>query len=940
MSTDPQAHKHSTDPDSIARQFQFLDTLRCGFQIIGPDWRYVYLNQMAAEQSRHSSASDLIGRSILEVFPEIQGSPVYQAMQAVMDSGEPQRLSYRSRYKGDQDRFLELEILRMEHGILVHSIDRNDYIQIESARELSEERHRLFFENSSIGILHYDAEGNITDVNAAIIAIFGSSRESLLGLNIHSLPDKKFAAEVIKSLQGIPGYYCDEYTSYTGQHTAFIEAHWLPLLKDGQFVSGVGIVQDITTERLHQRARQAQFDIANYANQHTLNATLIKALDLAEELTRSTIGFFHFLEDDQETLSLQAWSTNTTATMCTADGSDSHYPVSRAGVWVDCIHQRKAVIHNDYQSLPHKKGLPEGHAPIIRELVVPIFRQDKIVAILGVGNKPDYYDEKDVKILEDLANMAWESIARRRAEAEKMAIATMVEQSTAAVIRMDMHGTITYTNPYTLQLFGCEARDVLFRDYGSLLEPAHRAENRSQIQSVMDSGKDHNCQMLHRKFDGSSFRGQVRLMPLLDSDRSVYGYTCVLIDTSREMEYQAELEMARSKAESANKAKTEFLAQMSHEIRTPMNAILGMTDLALQSTSADQIREYLGIVRESGEHLMQLISDILDISKIERGQMMLDSRKFNLARLLEHISRLYSYTAERKGLVFQSSITPEASNIFKGDEMRLRQILINLLGNAIKFTDTGVVRLIVSRDAQACRTPDRVPFLFEVHDTGCGIPDDQQSLIFQKFQQGDNTSGDRNSGSGLGLSIVKEIVTLMEGQIKLESEPGQGSRFEVRLCLERYDLSLEEGTSDSDPAQLEHLAAFDQRLKILIVEDNPINLQIASKVLEKHGHDIASAMNGEEALQALRQSVYDLVIMDIEMPVMNGLAATRHIRAGDAGERNRLIPIIAMTAHAVIDIQREAIQAGMNDYITKPIQISSFHESIMHTLHLIRNTAS
>ena len=475
------------------------------------------------------------------------------------------------------------------------------------------------------------------------------------------------------------------------------------------------------------------------------------------------------------------------------------------------------------------------------------------------------------------------------------------------------------------QVFGVP-RDRALASFASLMELLF-PEDLSELTAVVANAIGRRQPYSHMFRITHAGTGEVRWVrsaasPVTEADGSVLlnGYW---IDVTDQKELELLLESARLEADTANEAKSRFLANMSHEIRTPMNAIIGLTHLAAQQTLEPKVHDQLTRVEDAAKALLGLLNDILDFSKIEAGRMTVERIPFDLWNLLDRVQSLMAERASEKGLLFNVWRVPGLPRDLMGDPLRLHQVLLNLVSNAVKFTSTGSVTL----NATVLESDEaRVQLRFEVQDTGVGIDPIQMTRLFSAFTQADNSTTRRFGGTGLGLTICKELAALMGGRITVDSTVGAGSIFTVTIGFDRADPSWrEEGLPEPGEQRVDPLVGA----RVLLVDDNFINLEVAGELLKQSEVEVVTAANGREALEKLALSEYDAVLMDLQMPEMDGITATEYIRRNPDLEN---LPIIAMTANAMTGDRERCIAAGMNDHIPKPIDPDELRRTLARWL--------
>jgi PAS domain S-box-containing protein len=527
--------------------------------------------------------------------------------------------------------------------------------------------------------------------------------------------------------------------------------------------------------------------------------------------------------------------------------------------------------------------------------------QDAIIGYLLIGT-----DNTARKLVE-----AEQKKLDQRLRDQQFYTRSLIESNIDALMTTDPSGIITDVNKQMEALTGCTRDELIGAPFKSYFTDPERAE--AGIKLVLSEKKVTDYELTACARDGKETVVSYNATTFYDRGRTLQGVFAAARDVTERKRVEAELQQAKAAAESASQTKSDFLASMSHEIRTPLNAIMGIADLLSKTSLTPEQDEYVQTSRRAGENLLHLINDILDLSKVEASQLELERTGFSLTDLLGKVTEIVAVRAHEKGLDLVCEIAPEVPISLVGDPTRLRQVLLNLLGNAIKFTESGEVALRVTRDTNSSVVG---ALQFAISDTGIGIPAEKLSAVFEQFTQADSSTTRKYGGSGLGLTISKRLVELMGGRIWVKSEVGKGSEFSVSVTFEIWAGA---GRSSAAPVGAGPELPL-PALSILLVEDSPDNRMITLAYLRDTPYRIETAENGAIALKKFTYGHYDLVLMDRQMPIMDGLAATRAIRQWERANHRPATPIVALTAAALKGDQEQCMAAGCTAYLTKPIK--------------------
>ncbi len=505
--------------------------------------------------------------------------------------------------------------------------------------------------------------------------------------------------------------------------------------------------------------------------------------------------------------------------------------------------------------------------------------------------------------------------------ASSQQLASTVAASLDAIVTADTDGRIVDFNAAAERVFGWRRDEIVGQTMEDTFIP-HRMRDAhhngmqryldTRIPRVVDAGR---IELAALRKTGEEFPVELNITTTDDGDDTTF--IAYIRDISERKINEQKLIDARDRAERTDKAKSQFLTVMSHEMRTPLNGILGVLDLLRTTPLDEQQARYASIATSSSEILLEHVNEALDITRIETGELQLTAQDFRLTDLMRGLVDMFEPLAREKNLGLTLDIDAAMRGPYRGDAGRIRQILTNLIGNAIKFTEEGVIALRVS----GIHGPDTSSLRFEIEDTGIGIPEDQQEQVFEDFFAAAESEGRQTRGDGLGLSISRRIARAMDGDVSLKSTEGRGSTFTLTLPVERPDSAPREMVAHVNTVENDT-----QSCNVLIVEDNSINRSVLGDMLRAMGHTVAEAINGEDCLAQVEETAFDVIFMDISMPVMDGITATGHLRTRDGPNTKTLV--VGLTAHGREEYRADALAAGMDRFHTKPIRLDALHTII------------
>ncbi|MFA5181185.1 MAG: PAS domain S-box protein [Syntrophales bacterium] len=902
------------------------------------DWNGIILfaNQSAAELVRLETPTAGIGRNAAEfIHPDFLDAVVIDLMNVQEGGG-----GYLNRYKlittGGEERWVEGLGTRIPFNDgtanLVTIRDITSQKQVEDELVESRERMRSVIDNIVEGVVAIDENGIVGLFNPAAERIFGYEAAEIIGQKVNLLMPEPYRTRQEEYLQ--------HYLLTAEQQTVGTVREVSGQRKDGDIIPihlsvgeiilpqgrrFVGVIRDISeikkAERVIQESesrlldlsvlQQAVLDGANYSIISTTPDGIIKTFNAAAErwlgyrakelIGRHTPAIIH----DEEEVVRRAEELSVELGTEITPGFEVLVAKTRLGIPDE---REWTYIRKDGSRFPVS-------------LSVTALRngEGEVTGFLGIGS---------------------DITARRQTEEELRKLSQAVKQSPVAIIITKPDGSIDYVNPRFTDITGYTAAEALGQNPRILKSGEKTSEDYQILWDTITAGRVWQGVFYNKKKDGGHYWASASISPIRNAEGEITHFVGIQEDITSLKTAEQALKEAKEAAEAANIAKSEFLAGMSHEIRTPMNAIIGMAELLAETPLTVDQRQYVQLFRSAGENLLNLINDILDLSKVEAGHLTLEAAPFHLGEISQNTCDIMDVRAREKNIGLSCRIAPEVCQDLTGDANRLQQILINLIGNAVKFTEVGEVILEVGREMGIMDQPEEQECLlhFTIKDTGIGIPQEKLSNIFERFTQADSSTTRRYGGTGLGLTISKQLSELMGGRIWVESTIGKGSIFHFTARFKKQERSEETGAVKMDlgkrivpdsPAKTPDQKPQDQRpLRILLVEDSEDNRFLMMAYFKHTPYDVDIAENGELAVEKFKVRDYDLVLMDMQMPVMDGYTATRIIRSWEEAQGRLHTPIIALTAFALKEDVEKSIAAGCDTHLNKPIKKAKLLETI------------
>jgi PAS domain S-box-containing protein len=932
------------------------------------DWEYWtgpdeislgYVSPACQRISGYSAQEFLTNPSLLEsiVHAEDQASRAEHVRQS-RDNPNPMRLEYRIITKEGQTRWIE-HICQRVYGpdgqSLGHRARNRDITDRKRAEEdLRESESRLShaLDAGGLGIWSLDTKTGKAWRSLRHDQIFG--HDALLPEWSYSMFLDHVLPEDRKEVDEKFGHALATNTQWSFEcrikkpdgAIRWIWAQGIPKLNDrNQVVQMVGLVRDIT------RSKQEEDKLTKLNEELAKLNRIRKALRTSSQAMARTVDEAEYLKEVCKIVVDDCGHAMVWIGYAEDDDYKSVRPVACSGfeegyletlnlTWADAergrgptgtaIRTGKPSVCKNMQTDPgfepwRKEAIKRGYASSI---VLPLMTEDKAFGAISIySREPDPFSEDEVNLLRELAEDLSFGITAIRLRFARVKSEEALKQSEerfrtmansipqlAWITRADGH--IYWYNQRWYDYTGTTPQQMEGWGWQSVHDPAELPRVLERWKTALAEGQPWEDTFPLRRYDGAMRWHLSRAIPIRNDQGQIVRWFGTNTDITERRIMEEELKQAKDAAEAANRTKSRFFANISHDLRTPMNAILGMTELALGEAKEPSIRDYLQTAKESANVLLELLNEVLDLSRMEAGKFQLESAPFNLRATLGHTLKILEMRAHEKGLKLKCAVADDVPDNLAGDPLRLRQVLMNLVGNSVKFTTRGEVNVHID---VLSKSAENLELKFLVQDTGIGISPQDQERIFIPFTQAETSTSRIYGGTGLGLTIASNLVELMGGRIWVESQLGQGSKFHftVRLGIATAPPSPPDQTA-CESLFMDHLPAAVKPLRILLAEDNPASQKLVNYILNKRGHHVEFAQNGQEAVEQVERQDLDAVLMDIHMSIMDGFQATAAIRALPDLVKARL-PVIAMTASAMKGDQERCLAAGMDAYVSKPM---------------------
>jgi PAS domain S-box-containing protein len=853
-------------PETLRKIADILENISDGLFALDPEWRFIYLNGRA-EKILHTTAASVLEKDFWDVFPELRET-VFEAefRRALVD----QKATRFEAFCAPIQAWLSVSAHPAPEGIAIYASDISDTRQAQEALRVSEARFRSMVDRLTIGAVF--REGDFVWLNRAAEGLLGYTHDELSTIDDWFRLTHRGDAQAARArYEGYraAGFPEIKRTALTTKQDTILHVQMAAYIDDW---SEMWILSDITERLLTEEKFRVLFEHSDTAfflfgatGVVDCNAAALDQLGLAE---KSQVIGRRFASMSPEVQS---------------DGQSSDDKLLK-------INQEIAV---------HGKHSFEWEH----------FRSDGSIASVYVSVSKFVVDDQSLELV------VWRDLSEIKKAEDKLRQSedryrTILDHTNEIIYTLSLDGLFTYVSPSWTRQLGHPVDQVVGKAFIDFVHPDDVIKGKVYTYRLFkDPNHRGSCVYRAMHADGSFRWHETSGSVVLGADGNPIHFVGLSHDVGEKRQAKAALEEARDEALASSRAKSQFLATVSHEIRTPLNGVLGMTNLLADTSLTNEQRSYLNTIQSSGEILRRVIDDVLDFSRIEAGKLTITPMAVEVVAAIQDVVSLFEGRAMEKGIALGVDWRGLQSLHVYADQARVKQVVANLIANAVKFTDNGGVQVIGTLVRE---TNTAVLLRIEVIDTGIGILPDRVDAIFEGFTQADNSMVRRYGGSGLGLTISKRLTDLMGGKIGVESQPGAGSRFWVELPLSRITAAIAKQVA-------EHRSVSLEGVRVLLAEDNDVNVLVAKQQIELLGCVVDVAANGKQAVEMSFQSEYKMILMDIQMPEMDGLEATRAIRAREQ-EIGGHIPIIALTATAFAEDKKACEEAGMDSFLSKPFR--------------------